>query len=143
MTTRLYLAGPMQNIPGYNFPAFEAATATLRDLGYQVVSPAENDKKFDAEAYELARQSPDGVWKPAETGGRTWAEILSGDVIIVADHVDALALLPGWERSSGARLESFVGLLCKKRFAIYNPEMKTLSWVSNDYVRNALRENMP
>jgi hypothetical protein len=141
--TKLYLAGPMSNIPGYNFPAFEEATAELRAQGYEVISPAEQDKLRDPTAYELASKSPDGKWNPAETGGLTWAEVLSKDVVIVADKVDGVALLPGWETSSGARLEAFVGLLRKKRFAIYHPEFKQLKFVSNDYIREIIRGNMP
>lgn len=142
-STKLYLAGPMSDIPGYNFPAFEKATAELRSLGYEVISPAEKDKERNPEAYERALKSPDGKWNPADTGGLTWAQILSGDVILVADHVDGLALLPGWEKSSGARLEAFVGLLRKKRFALYYPEIPRLSWVSNDFIREIIRGNMP
>lgn len=143
MSTKLYLAGPMSDIPGFNFSAFEAATAELRKLGYEVTSPAEEDQKRDPVAYEHASQSVDGKWIPADTGGLTWAQILSKDVIIVADQVDGVALLPGWERSSGARLEAFVGLLRKKRFAIYNPEFKSLKFVSNDFIREIIRGNMP
>src|SRR5882762_7473416 len=92
-TTKLYLAGPMSDIPGYNFPAFEAATAELRAQKFEVISPAEKDKERDPEAYERARNSPDGKWKPSDTGGLTWAQILSKDIIIVADEVDGLAML--------------------------------------------------
>lgn len=142
-TTKLYLAGPMSDIPGYNFPAFEAATAELRAQKFEVISPAEKDKERDPEAYERARNSPDGKWKPSDTGGLTWAQVLSKDIIIVADEVDGLAMLPGWEKSSGARLEAFVGLLRKKRFAIYSPVLHELSWVSNDYIRGIIKGNMP
>jgi len=140
---KLYLAGPMSDIPGYNFPAFEAATAELRAQKFEVISPAEKDKERNPEAYEIARRSPDGKWNPTDTGGLTWAQILAGDIIIVADQVDAVALLPGWEKSSGARLEAFVGLLRKKRFALYSPVLHELSWVSNDFIRKIIKDNMP
>jgi hypothetical protein len=140
---RLYLAGPMQNIPGYNFPAFETATAVLRSMGFEVISPAEKDKERNPEAYERASRSPDGVWKSEDAGGLTWAQILAEDIVIVSDQVDGLALLPGWERSSGARLEAFVGLLRKKRFAIYHPEFRSLKFVSSDFIREILKGNMP
>jgi Domain of unknown function (DUF4406) len=133
----------MSDIPGYNFPAFEEATAQLRGMGYEVISPAEEDQKRNPVAYEIARKSPDGKWNPTDTGGLTWAQILSKDVVIVADKVDGVVLLPGWEKSSGARLEAFVGLLRKKRFAVYSPEFERLSWVSNDFIREIIRGNMP
>jgi len=133
----------MSDIPGYNFPAFESATAELRAQKFDVISPAEKDKERNPEAYEIARKSPDGKWNPTDTGGLTWAQILSKDIIIVADEVDGLAMLPGWEKSSGARLEAFVGLLRKKRFAVYSPVLHQLSWVSNDYIRQIIKDNMP
>jgi hypothetical protein len=139
--SKWYLAGPMQNIPGYNFPAFEEATATLRAQGHEIISPAEKDKERDPVAYEKASKSPDGVWKAEETGGLTWAEILATDVILVADHVDGVVLLPDWTKSSGARLEAFVGLLRKKRFAVYMD--RELREVSADYIRTKIKEFMP
>lgn len=143
-STKLYLAGPMSDIPGYNFPAFEEATATLRRLGFEVISPAENDQKRNPEAYEHAKRSPDGKWNSADTGGLTWAQILAEDIILVADHVDGLALLPGWWKSSGARLEVFVALLRKKEiFGLYDPRNATIQFLDVSYVREALMENMP
>ena len=35
----VYLAGPMTGIAEFNFPAFDAAAAKLRDLGYVVFNP--------------------------------------------------------------------------------------------------------
>lgn len=41
---RAYLAGPMSNIPQFNFPAFDDAAADLRARGWDIVSPAELDR---------------------------------------------------------------------------------------------------
>ena len=38
---RLYIAGPMTGLQDLNFPAFNAETRRLRDLGHEVVNPAE------------------------------------------------------------------------------------------------------
>ena len=40
---KLYLAGPMRGYYNYNFQQFEDATAYLRWLGHEVVSPHEID----------------------------------------------------------------------------------------------------
>lgn len=143
MTIKLYLAGPMSGIPQFNFPAFEEAAVVLRRLGFEITSPAEMDKARNPEAYELARRSPDGKWQPDVTGGLTWAQILAGDIVIVSDQVDGVVLMPGWEKSSGARLETFVGLLRNKLFATYDPVDESVQFEDPDRIRGILRENMP
>jgi hypothetical protein len=140
--TKLYVAGPMQNHPRYNFPAFIEASKALRKLGYEVISPEEKDKERNPEAWEKAYNSPDGFWKTEDTGGLTWAQILAGDIVIVSDEVDGIALLPGWEKSSGARLEAFVGLLRGKSFGFYHPD-EGFFWTSRSAVRDQLMRNMP
>ena len=40
---RVYIAGPMTGLPAFNYPAFHAAAATLRQAGYVVENPAENE----------------------------------------------------------------------------------------------------
>lgn len=105
---RVYLAGPMTGIKAFNFPAFDAAAAVLRERGYEVISPAELDSPTHRKA---AGGSPDG--DPESYGsmtGETWADLLARDVKIIADGgLDAIVVLPGWERSRGALLETFVG----------------------------------
>jgi hypothetical protein len=73
----------MTGIEDYNFPAFHAAAADWRREGWQVVNPADH---FDGD------------------------QTLSYPVYMREDikallSVDAIALLPGWEHSKGARLE--------------------------------------
>lgn len=114
---KYYLAGPMTGYPQFNFPAFHAAAADLRAQGYEIISPAEQDSPaVQSEAIKSADGSLDANGKIA---GETWGDILAKDVKLVADGVDGIIFLPGWEQSRGARLEAFVGLLCKRSFAIY------------------------
>ena len=80
---RIYVAGPMTGHVDFNFPTFHAAAARLRDAGWEVINPAEN------------------------FGGRTdlpRETYLRADVILVA-QCEAIAMLPGWEGSRGAKLE--------------------------------------
>lgn len=140
---KLYVAGPMSGTPGFNYAAFDEAAATLRGLGFEVVSPAEMDKARNPVAYEIASKSPDGKLEPSTTGGLTWAQILSNDIIEVADKTDGLALLPGWAKSSGARLEVFVGLLRKKLFGIYSPDAEAIQFVEASMIRQILKKNLP
>jgi hypothetical protein len=110
-----YLTGPMSGIPQFNFPLFLSAAKELRERGYTIISPAELD---DPEDRALSLASPDG----AVTSLRhSWGEMLSRDVKIVADEVTGLILLPQWQRSRGAKLECYVGILCGHPFARYVP----------------------
>jgi hypothetical protein len=117
---RVYIGGPMQGFPQFNFPAFYAAAEALRAAGYDVVSPAELD---DQEDKGLAMASTDGVLKPDQ---KTWGDYLARDVKLLADDgIQGIIFLPGWQKSKGAKLEAFVGMLAKLEFA-------TLEWVEND-----------
>lgn len=107
---KIYIAGPMTWHPQFNYPAFIEAASVLRERGYDVVSPAELDNPEDRAA---ALASVDG--NPATyAGSSTWGDFLSRDVKLIADGgIEGIAVLPGWQNSSGARLETFVGKALK------------------------------
>lgn len=106
--SKYYLAGPMSGVPQQNFPLFNRVAAVLRAQGYDVISPAELD---DDELIEAAMASDGGPYCKM-----SWGELLARDVKMVADDVQGLFLLPGWEKSRGAKLEAFVGVLCGHTF---------------------------
>lgn len=78
---KIYLAGPMRGIPEFNFPMFHRSTKMLREEGHEVFNPADlgSDKSF--------------------------REYLAVDLAWICAEAEAIALLPGWETSSGARAE--------------------------------------
>lgn len=131
--SKIYLTGPMSNIPAFNFPAFHAATAVLRAQGWEVVSPAEEDCKSGVGAIAEASKNGDPKDLP-----ETWGDLLSRDVKIIADGgIEGIVFLPDWQRSRGSRLEAFVGLLHKK-FEFYLYEEKGVQKVSRHYVRSCM-----
>lgn len=83
--TRLYCSGPMTGIADYNFPAFNAAADRLRAAGYEVENPAEK-----------------GI-----IDGWEWADYLRFDLVRLTE-CDGVAVLAGWPKSKGARLEVHV-----------------------------------
>lgn len=96
----VYLAGPMTGIAEFNFPAFDAAASKLRDLGYVVFNPADNDR--DKHGFD-----PTGM-----TGSENVAEhgldrrkVLADDLAWICAEADLVAVLPDWEIASGARAE--------------------------------------
>ncbi len=115
----LYLGGPMTGKPQFNFPAFDRAAERLREHGYGIVSPAELD---DPETRDAALASADGAPGTGSHSGQTWADFLARDVKLIADKVDGIVLLDGWEKSKGARLECFVARLDNKPIYLYRPD---------------------
>lgn len=103
---RLYVAGPMTGLPQFNFPAFDVAAKALREAGHEVTSPAELD---DPEDRAAALASPDGHMHGGHHMNKTWGDFLSRDVKLLADGgLQGVVVLPGWDKSRGARLETFV-----------------------------------
>ena len=91
---KVYLAGPMRGYPEYNFPRFREAAAQLREMGYDVLSPAELDEELD------------GFDGTTEWQG-TIKEAMKRDLPSVLS-CDAVVLLEGWQNSQGAKLEAHV-----------------------------------
>jgi hypothetical protein len=73
---------PMRGIPDANFPAFFAAANMLRDAGHEVFSPVEAPEK-----------------------GLAYRQYLMIDLNWIGNQAQAIALLPGWEKSFGANVE--------------------------------------
>lgn len=80
MTSPVYISGPMSGLPEYNYPLFNQVAAILRDLGYEVVNPAE---------------------QPQVT---TWEDYMRQDIKLLMD-CNSMVLLDGAHASKGAMLE--------------------------------------
>ncbi len=83
----VYLSGPMSGHEDFNYPVFNRAATRLRELGYDVINPAETAGGI----VHLSRA--------------TFLRIDMGYVMAA----EAVAVLPGWEKSRGACLEMMVG----------------------------------
>ena len=99
MTNKFYIAGPMRGLSQNNSAAFEEATKRLREAGYEVFSPSEGD---DAPATDETFTNAMKALLP---------ELLK---------CDAVAVLPGWGRSEGAKLEVLVAVSTGKPIYSYH-----------------------
>jgi hypothetical protein len=96
----------MSRIPFYNVPAFLDAKVDLEGRGVDVELPVDLDRP---EEVKLLLASPTGT---EVATGRTWAELLSEDLqLITRTERDTVVVLKGWQRSRGARLETFFARL--------------------------------
>ena len=94
----VYLAGPMSSKPDKNKPLFDSATACLRELGYDVISPAELDIK--------------------DTASQNWNDFMVRDIPHVL-KCDVVVLLTEWYKSRGTLLEvNIAGNLGKPIFTL-------------------------
>lgn len=98
MIKAAYLAGPMRGYPEYNFEAFHRAAEKYRGLGYEIHSPAEHDLACGFNPTGLTGN------EDLDDLGFDLTEAIMWDLEKVAES-DAIILLPGWLKSSGAQLE--------------------------------------
>jgi len=108
MTRRIYICGPMRGYPENNVPAFNRAADRFRALGWEVENPVDISTRV---VEQLGADVPPG-------------EYLRHDVRAIAT-CDALALLSGWEHSTGARCE--VALAVTIGLAFYDAGSATKS----------------
>lgn len=101
---KIYLAGPMRNIPSFNFPAFHHAAAILRAQGHEVFSPAEHDIKKNGPG--IADNPTGDETLATQKDGFSIRAALEADTQYICRHADAVALLPGWNKSKGAIAEA-------------------------------------
>ena len=92
---RVYIAGPMVSEEHLGFPAFDAMAAELRLMGHEPVSPADLDRE--------AGIDPETVDVDSFTQA-DWLKIIRRDLDALLT-CDAIVMLEGWHRSTGARAE--------------------------------------
>ena len=81
----IYISGPMTGIRDYNRPLFKGVAESLMEIGYDVFNPADS-----------------GLPEHLQ-----WSEYLRHDIASLM-KCDAIYMLPGWEKSRGARLEHHI-----------------------------------
>lgn len=88
---KIYIAGPMRDYKDFNFPAFDRADRLGTKLGWKVINPANMDRNDPKSINKLS----------SELRQRKYAK---RDVAAIF-NCKAIALLPNWHKSTGARAE--------------------------------------
>lgn len=96
MTTRIYIAGPINGKPDGNRSAFAMMKAFLMFRGYHAISPWDLDASHEGECRE---GSVAGMG-----GGHTAACYMRADIRALVE-CDAVVFLPGWVKSAGSFVE--------------------------------------
>lgn len=102
MEKAVYIAGPMTGYPKFNVRAFDAAEAKLED-DFVVFNPASHDRNVYGD--DFFDRNPDGDPDEAEKQGFDLRAALKFDLGWICENATHVAMLPGWEKSFGARAE--------------------------------------
>jgi nucleoside 2-deoxyribosyltransferase len=101
---RIYLSGPMRGLPSANFPAFDYAADKLRKEGFEVFSPADNDRRLCNWSEDYI-PTDDELLDMQERGLLTARKCFECDMHAIATWADTVAVLRGHEKSSGVAAE--------------------------------------
>jgi hypothetical protein len=97
----IYIAGPMRDIPQYNFPKFDEYAQKLEQAGWVVINPADMDRQVGVASTCPHKFDPDSNNQDQEY----MRQALTRDLAAICDHCTAIFMLMGWERSKGAQAE--------------------------------------
>jgi len=119
---RTYIAGPMKGIPSFNFPAFDDARNMIdwHWDGFEAVSPADIDRSHGFYPNELP---DDQDWNIIPPSAGTREEIIRRDIDAVLS-CDAIYMLPGWEKSAGAKAELHLARWAGKKIYHHDDAVK-------------------
>jgi hypothetical protein len=94
----IYIAGPMTGYPNLNHELFNDTAEAFEDGGWEVFNPAEADLAEYGSVEETEKAM-------TEDNQAVMRNLLSTDLAWICERANAIAMLPGWERSLGARAE--------------------------------------
>ena len=86
---KIYLSGPMSGIENYNYPEFDKYAGYLREQGHLVHNPADFKRSTKVDDRR---------------------QLLCNDVNVICLWADAVFLLEGWHKSTGAKAEAALAL---------------------------------
>ena len=97
----IFIAGPMTGHAQFNHPAFDAAEAEVRRLGYPIIfNPAAMDRK---NGHDFSAAT--GTVEELKAAGFNRAATMIDNTAWIAEDADAVVVLDGWRQSRGACAE--------------------------------------
>lgn len=94
----IYVAGPMSGYENFNHPTFNKVSEKFTEEGWNVFNPA----AFDLVTYGSIERAAEAY---ADNKQEFLRYAMGIDLGWIAAKADAIAMLPGWENSKGARAE--------------------------------------
>ena len=88
---KVYIAGPMRGIIDFNYPRFNSCAQSLREIGWDVVNPAEIGAKYGTP--EQINANPELL------------KLVTNIELFALKSCDAIFMLEGWNTSQGAKNE--------------------------------------
>ena len=88
---KIYIAGPMRGLPDFNYSTFNDWAHILRDFDWDVVNPVEIGAAY-------------GTPEQINADTALLAAVMAAELHAL-ETCDAIFMLPGWEKSTGARQE--------------------------------------
>lgn len=85
---KVYISGPITNMPNGNKFEFEKYENKFRVLGLEPINP-----------HKLHTEEEEKTFK--------WSDFMKADIKALID-CDLIAIMPGWEKSKGANIEVYV-----------------------------------
>lgn len=98
---RVYLSGKMRGVPFFGFHHFDFWRDRLKAEGYEVVSPADMDR---ADGFDPIARNSENDQNGICDDVQDVRKLLLRDITALA-NCHRLALMPGWETSTGAQAE--------------------------------------
>jgi len=111
-----YIAGPMRGYENLNFPLFDKVADLARKLGWNIINPADLDRTHGIDPVHDP-ESMDRIVKDDPNFLQTIVQRDIGEILTLdKTRGDGMILLPGWEKSTGARAEVATALWLELSF---------------------------
>ena len=109
---KIYIAGPMTGIPRLNADAFNEVADAFREANFTVFNPVDHDVALYGEEWVEDHTGTNDA-ELAEKFDFDYGATLADELHWICTYADAIAMLPGWEFSKGARAEHAAAVACE------------------------------